>query len=134
MFLEAIRIAESVNAKIILFENVVRFLSKRIAKDSKTLVLDKLLEEENELREANSPAESLAEFGDILFTLVNLGRWMGIHAEDSLRQANKRFSERYIVLEKIARSRAIDLKSVSSEEKELLWQEAKKTVRHSSET
>lgn len=89
-------------------------------------VLDKLAEEVAELRAAASPEEKLHEFGDVLFTVVNLSRWLDIHAEDALRQANGRFQGRYLQMEELAARRGLDFAELPLVEKEALWQEAKR--------
>ena len=58
--------------------------------------------------------------------MVNLTRWAGGHAEDVLRKANQRFSKRYLGMEKLASERGQDFEALSLDEKELLWQEAKR--------
>ena len=88
-------------------------------------VLDKVGEEIGEFRAAASPAERAAEFGDILFALVNLARWSGIHAEDALRQANDKFRRRYRAMERLATQRDQDFTALPLAAKESLWQEAK---------
>jgi tetrapyrrole methylase family protein/MazG family protein len=92
-------------------------------------VLDKVAEEVEELKQANTDAERASEFGDLLLALVNLGRWMGIHAEDALRQANTRFTERYQLMEEAARQQDTRLRDLTLEEKEALWQQAKRQLR-----
>ena len=89
-------------------------------------VLDKLVEEVGELKAASSDGEKALEMGDLLFTIVNLARWMGIHAEDALRQANARFQRRYTTMERLASERGLDFRRLPLEEKEALWQEAKR--------
>ena len=89
-------------------------------------VLDKLAEEIGEFREAATDAERLDEFGDVLFALVNVARWSGIQAEDALRQANAKFRNRYRVMERLASERGQDFAKLSLDEKEALWQEAKR--------
>ena len=89
-------------------------------------VLDKLVEEIGEFREAATDAERLDEFGDVLFALVNVARWSGIQAEDALRQANAKFRNRYRVMERLASERGQDFAKLSLDEKEALWQEAKR--------
>jgi len=91
-------------------------------------VLDKLVEEAEELRRAASEEEKLHELGDLLFTMVNLCRWLGVHAEDALRQANRRFRQRYISMEDLAAQRSLDFRQLPLSQKEELWQEAK--LRH----
>ena len=88
-------------------------------------VVDKVVEEVDELRKAKAGEEVVHELGDLLFTLVNLGRWLGIHAEDALRQANHRFSRRYVTMESLASQRGLHFPSLSLDEKECLWKEAK---------
>ncbi len=92
-------------------------------------VLDKVSEEVEELKQANTDAERASEFGDLLLALVNLGRWMGIHAEDAMRQANIRFGERYQLMEQAARQQDTRLRDLTLEEKEALWQQAKRQLR-----
>ena len=89
-------------------------------------VLDKLLEEVAEFRAAVTVEEREHELGDLLFSMVNLTRWAGAHAEDVLRKANQRFSKRYLGMEKLASERGQDFEALSLDEKELLWQEAKR--------
>ncbi len=88
-------------------------------------VLAKVVEEVEELRRAANDAERSHELGDLFFTMVNLSRWLGIHAEDALRRANRRFGSRYASMEELAASRGQDFVSLSLAEKEELWQEAK---------
>ena len=89
-------------------------------------VLDKVAEEVEELRQAANLEEKTSEMGDLLFVMVNLSRWMGIHAEDALRQANLRFQRRYKTMERLAEERSLDFVGLPLVEKEELWQEAKR--------
>ena len=88
-------------------------------------VLDKLVEEIGEFRDAATDEERLDEFGDVLFALVNVARWSGIQAEDALRQANTKFRNRYRVMERLASERGQDFAKLPIDKKEALWQEAK---------
>jgi tetrapyrrole methylase family protein/MazG family protein len=89
-------------------------------------VLDKVVEEVEELRRAASHEEESLELGDLFFTMVNLSRWLNIHAEDALRQANRRFQDRYIAMEGLAAGRGLDFTQLPLAAKEELWQEAKR--------
>ena len=89
-------------------------------------VLDKVCEEVRELRQASDAGERAREIGDLLFSIVNVARWLNIHAEDALRQANRRFLERFTAMERLCRERGIDFQTLPMEEKEALWQEAKR--------
>ena len=91
-------------------------------------VLDKLVEEVAEFRAASTAKEKEHELGDLLFTIVNLTRWTGAHAEDVLRQANQRFSRRYLSMESLAEERGRDFNGLTLNQKEDLWREAKKIV------
>lgn len=93
--------------------------------DSVEAVLEKVAEEAQELREAPSQEAKAGEFGDLLFTLVNMGRWLGIHAEDALRQANAHFCQRFAGMERLAQERGLSFADLPLEEKERLWQEVK---------
>ena len=91
-------------------------------------VLDKVLEEVNELKEATTMEEKTHELGDILMIVANLSRWLDIHAEDALRQANLRFQGRYLKMEELAQMRGQDFAALPIDGKEELWQEAKGLV------
>ena len=91
-------------------------------------VLDKLVEELEEFQNAQNIDEQANEFGDLLMTMVNIGRWMGIQSEDSLRQANRRFRKRYTMMEAASRHLGLDLAALTLEQKEQLWQEAKQRL------
>lgn len=91
-------------------------------------VVDKVAEEINELSEAANSEERIDELGDILFSLVNVGRWMEIQVEDCLRQANSKFQRRFTYMEDICRQRNISLSDISIIDKQSLWDEAKLAV------
>lgn len=99
-------------------------------------VLEKVAEEAGELTEAHEASgggkadEARAhlqwEFGDLLFSLVNLARRMDIDAETALRHANRRFVTRFRSMEDTARERGEDFSAMSLEEMDSLWEEAKR--------
>ena len=93
-------------------------------------VLDKVAEEVSELKTADSDAEREAELGDILYSIVNAARWMGLDAEAALRGANARFHSRFGAMEQSAKGRGLSLSDVPMDEKEALW-EASKRAEHS---
>ncbi|MBI4872876.1 MAG: nucleoside triphosphate pyrophosphohydrolase [Candidatus Riflebacteria bacterium] len=65
------------------------------------------------------------EYGDILFSLVNLGRFLGLNAEFSLEAANRKFMERFGAIEEEARRRGVRLESMTLEEMDRIWEETK---------
>lgn len=92
-------------------------------------VLDKLVEELEELRQAVTPAEQRDEFGDILFVLANVARWLNLDAEEALRMAGAKFYRRFSGIETLARDRRLDLPSLSLEQMDGLWNEVKRQER-----
>ncbi len=92
-------------------------------------VWEKLDEEVGELKEAaasGDPARIEHELGDLLFTAVNLARFLGTTGEDALRRGIDRFSERFGRVETKAREGGRTLKGMTLAELEALWQEAKR--------
>ncbi len=91
-------------------------------------VLDKLVEEVREYREADSTETQEREYGDLLFTLVNLARQEGTDPEAALRGANAKFCRRFSAIEEICRRRGRELQTLSLSEWDDLWEEAKRGV------
>lgn len=89
-------------------------------------VVDKVVEEVQEFRQAGSAGEKSDEFGDLLFTLVNFARRQGIDSENALREANSRFFRRFTYMEKLCRERGLKFPDLSFDEQNRLWDEAKK--------
>ena len=89
-------------------------------------VLDKVEEEIGEFRRAADAQERQDELGDLLFALVNLCRWNGVHAEDALRQSSARFRRRYRTMTALAEQQGQDFAALPLPEKETLWQQAKR--------
>ncbi len=91
-------------------------------------VLDKVAEEVAELESAETDAEREAELGDVLFSIVNAARWMGIDAEAALRGANARFRARFGGMERAAGERGVSLSDLTMDEKEALWDASKRAL------
>jgi tetrapyrrole methylase family protein/MazG family protein len=89
-------------------------------------VLDKVREEIDEIKNAESDFELASEVGDLLFALVNVARWKHIDAESALRGTNMKFKKRFAYVEQGAKKQGRELSSLSLDEMEMLWQEAKK--------
>lgn len=88
-------------------------------------VLDKVREELEELSHAVSPEEREAEFGDLLFTMVNVGRRMGFNPEDALRGAAGRFGARFRLMEAALRAEGRRIDELQLEELDRYWESAK---------
>ncbi|MCC8022875.1 MAG: nucleoside triphosphate pyrophosphohydrolase, partial [Clostridiales bacterium] len=90
--------------------------------------LDKLDEELAELRQAvsGSDAQQTAEeFGDLLFSMVNVSRFLGVSAEETLQNATNKFIARFSQVEALARARGVDMQSADLEALDALWDEVK---------
>jgi MazG family protein len=88
-------------------------------------VLDKVTEEAREIIDASDAHERQMEFGDLLMVLVNLGRKLDIDAESALRAASAKFAARFAHVERLAAERQVELRAMSFEELDELWDEAK---------
>ena len=93
--------------------------------DSTEGVLDKVAEEARELAAEDSKDRQEEELGDLLFTLVNLARHLKVNPEDALRTSARRFYQRFEAMEGVARERGSDVRDLSPEELNGLWEEAK---------
>ncbi|NVJ61324.1 MAG: nucleoside triphosphate pyrophosphohydrolase [Gammaproteobacteria bacterium] len=99
-------------------------------------VWDKLYEEVEELRDAVAEQQSAKgsneqvedELGDVLFSIINLSRHLGVDSETALRRATKKFDSRFRVVETLVKNKNQDFANLSIEELELLWQRAKSEV------
>ena len=87
--------------------------------------LEKLVEEVQEFARTTNAAEREDEFGDILFVVSNIGQRLGIDAEQALRLANEKFRARFGIMERMASEGGRDLKDMTDEERDALWNAAK---------
>jgi len=88
-------------------------------------VWKKVEEELGELHRASMHDEIAHEIGDLLFTVVNLARWLQVDAESVLRGTNTRFRSRFSKIEAAARERGCSVTDLSVEEMDSLWESAK---------
>lgn len=92
-------------------------------------VLDKLKEELQELKEeiaSNDKDAMEAEFGDVLFSMINYARFLGINPDQALERTNKKFIQRFQYLEEQATSLGKSIKDMSLDEMNVYWEQAKK--------
>lgn len=88
-------------------------------------VFDKVREEVAELEAEGGTERRTEELGDLLFSLVNLGQWMGINAEEALRRANDKFLGRFGAMEEVIVGRGQKLRDMSIEDMDRVWEEIK---------
>lgn len=96
-------------------------------------VWGKVLEELEEFRSEFDPdkgsidlAQAEQEFGDLLFSLINYGRHLGVNPENALERTNKKFIKRFRYIEDRAAQLGTDLQAMSLEEMDAYWNEAKR--------
>jgi tetrapyrrole methylase family protein/MazG family protein len=92
-------------------------------------VLDKVIEEFNEFKEAllsGNQDHAEEELGDIMFALVNVARHHKICAEDALRLTTKKFAKRFRYIEDHYNTTGKDIHKATLEEMDRLWEESKK--------
>lgn len=92
------------------------------------LAWEKLDEELDEWRESvanQSKEDQREEFGDLIFSLVNVGRLLELNAEDSLRMANKKFNERFRYIEQRLSEQGKSVTDSTLEEMDKFWEESK---------
>lgn len=97
--------------------------------DTSDEVHDKILEEINELKEATiqrNQEELEAEFGDVLFSLINYARILKIDPEKALERTNTKFKKRFEYIEDQAQKQQKSLKDMSLSEMDAYWNEAKR--------
>ncbi len=88
----------------------------------------KIEEETAEIKKAienKSDTEIMEEFGDLLFSVVNLSRFLKINSEEALSRATDKFINRFEKVEALAVERGIDMKNSSLTELDKLWDEIK---------
>ena len=92
-------------------------------------VFEKLQEELEELQheiEENNREKMEAEFGDVLFSMINYARFLKINPEDALERTNKKFITRFQYLEQKAKENNKSLKDMTLSEMDIFWEEAKR--------
>ena len=100
-------------------------------------VLDKILEESQELVEAQAEADQehiLEEYGDLMFVMANLGRHLGVEPEAALRAANAKFERRFGRVEALLAARGNRPEDSTLAEMDALWTTAKEEEREQNNT
>lgn len=90
--------------------------------------IEKIPEELSELRQAvadNNQADIAEELGDLLFSVVNVSRFLKVDSEKALYDACDKFTSRFTSLEELAQQRDIDINTATLDELNSLWDEVK---------
>jgi len=88
-------------------------------------VQEELLELQEEIS-ANNKDRMEAEFGDVLFSMINYARFLKINPENALERTNKKFIGRFQYLEKKAKELGKTLEAMTLAEMDVFWEEAKR--------
>tara|TARA_R110000823_G_scaffold69321_3_gene160413 strand:- start:992 stop:1768 length:777 start_codon:yes stop_codon:yes gene_type:complete len=91
-------------------------------------VFEKVQEELGELQVevASGEVDKIeSEFGDVLFSMINYARFLGVNPENALERTNKKFIKRFQYLEKNAKKMGKDLQDMTLKEMDIFWNEAK---------
>ncbi|MEN9449110.1 MAG: hypothetical protein RJA25_2400 [Bacteroidota bacterium] len=97
--------------------------------DNKEQVMEKVMEEIEELKEAvafKDNTEIELEFGDVLFALINYSRFINIDPERALEQTNVKFIHRFQWMEQYAKTKQLDMHAMNLAQLDELWNMAKR--------
>jgi XTP/dITP diphosphohydrolase len=96
--------------------------------EEKIQVIEKVEEELRELKaelQGGSPSRIRDEFGDLLFSLVNLSRFIDVNPDEALERTNRKFVHRFQYLESAANKAGKKLSEMTLSEMDVYWDEAK---------
>lgn len=99
--------------------------------------VDKLHEEIDELETALAAGvgkDIEEEFGDVLFSCVNVSRFIGADSEEALTASTDKFIKRYLLVEQLAADEGLNMKTASIEELDKLWDKAKIIIAEKAKT
>lgn len=88
-------------------------------------VKEEISELECEVKKGNQD-QIEKEFGDLIFSLINYARFIGVNPEDALERTNKKFMKRFRYIEEQSRKQGKSLKEMNLQEMDAFWDEAKK--------
>lgn len=96
--------------------------------DNKEQVMDKVMEEIGELKEAvelNDEAAIELEFGDVMFAMINYSRFINVDSERALERTNQKFMQRFRWMEQYANEQKLDMHTMNLEQLDEIWNLAK---------
>ena len=99
--------------------------------DNSEQVWEKVEEELEEFKEElkrGDKEKTEQEFGDLLFSMINYSRFVGVNPEDALERTNKKFILRFQQMEAVLKKEEKDLSEMTLAEMDVYWEEAKKTI------
>ena len=97
--------------------------------DNKDQVFEKVKEEFSELHDEISQSKDQIkiekEFGDVLFSMINYARFIGVDPELALERTNKKFIGRFSQIEKVVKEQNLDLQKMTLDEMDKIWEASK---------
>lgn len=99
--------------------------------DSKEAVWEKVKEEieEFQVEQTKNSEHMEEEFGDVLFSLVNYARFVNINPENALAKTNKKFIDRFQLMEKMIIDEQQSIQDMNLTEMDVYWEKAKKILK-----
>ena len=99
--------------------------------DNQEQVFEKVQEEIQELKaEIDAKTDKIeSEYGDVLFSLINYGRFIGIQPENALEKTNKKFINRFKLMETLAEQDGADFTKMNLEQMDVYWELAKQKLK-----
>lgn len=100
--------------------------------DNKEQVWEKVQEELQEFKDEEAQLEKVKmeeEFGDVLFSMVNYARFIGINPEDALEKTNQKFMKRFTKMENIMEKENKKISEMKLPEMDLFWEKAKSALK-----
>ena len=89
-------------------------------------VKEEFVELDNEVNQENNSTKIEKEFGDVLFSLINYARFIGVDPESALERTNKKFISRFSFLENEIKEKGINFESMNLQEMDEIWNKSKK--------
>ena len=93
--------------------------------ENAALAMEKVREEAGEVLAAADPEETRDEVGDLLFSVVNVARLLGVEPEEALRLATDKFIRRFGRMEALAAKKGQNLAGMSLDDMNALWEKVK---------
>lgn len=113
--------------------NIIQSKARSVGFDWENVqqVLDKLKEEIVELESAISNRDDLnikEEVGDVIFSVINVARFLNIDADESLQGSNQKFIQRFQLMEQMILKDNKDISKINLDEMDIYWNEAKRAL------
>ena len=89
-------------------------------------VKEEFVELDHEVNQENNSTKIEKEFGDVLFSLINYARFIGVDPESALEKTNKKFISRFSFLENEVKGKGLNLEDMSLKEMDEIWNKSKK--------